>query len=303
MLDLGDIQATVLRYRPEPYYGTHVMLHVDDARAGREFLARLAPHVDSAAGWWQVGRSWISVAISYAGLVALGVPRDSLQSFPEALSELRARRDAGDLLSARAEAESVAPFWKAPGPELLEPALATAARLEDPGIALLLLRPFAVEWLTPAHAGELAVLATRYGEAWHRNLLDAWFGSRRTWRYNTGDVFRNGWAGALPGLTAALRDADAAATAGWLLAASWGWLDDDIRLRSTPIWPGVRWPSWPVSGCRRLCAAAWQESRVAATAGAKAPSEVASLLGRCSELKPQLIESACSPRFSGRQGA
>jgi 2OG-Fe(II) oxygenase superfamily len=161
-----------------------------------------------------------------------------------ALSELRARLDAGDLLSARAAAESVAPFWKAPGPELLEPALAAAARLDDPGIALLLLRPFAVEWLTPAHAGELAVLATRYGEAWHRNLLDAWFGSRSTWQYNTGDVDRNGWAGALPGLTAALRDADAAATAGWLLAASWGWLDDDIRL-----W--LRYPS-PATRRRQL---------------------------------------------------
>jgi hypothetical protein len=43
-------------------------------------------------------------------------------------------------------------------------------------------------------------------------------------------VDRNGWAGALPGLTAALRDAGATAAAGWLLAASWGWLDDDIRL-------------------------------------------------------------------------
>ena len=29
-VELDDIQATVLRYRPEPYYGTHVMLHVDD---------------------------------------------------------------------------------------------------------------------------------------------------------------------------------------------------------------------------------------------------------------------------------
>ena len=27
-VELDDIQATVLRYRPEPYYGTHVMLHV-----------------------------------------------------------------------------------------------------------------------------------------------------------------------------------------------------------------------------------------------------------------------------------
>src|SRR5919201_4354566 len=83
-VELDDIQATVLRYRPEPYYGTHIMLHVDNAQAGREFLRRLAPHVDSAAEWWQAGEAWISVAISYAGLVALGVPEDSLQSFPEA---------------------------------------------------------------------------------------------------------------------------------------------------------------------------------------------------------------------------
>jgi hypothetical protein len=26
-LELDDIQATVLRDRPEPYYGTHVLLH------------------------------------------------------------------------------------------------------------------------------------------------------------------------------------------------------------------------------------------------------------------------------------
>ena len=41
---------------------------------------------------------------------------------------------------------------------------------------------------------------------------------------------RKDWASALPGLTAALREAGPAATPGWLLAASWGWLDDDIRL-------------------------------------------------------------------------
>jgi hypothetical protein len=35
-LELDDIQATVLRYRPEPYYGTHVMLHVEETvRSGR----------------------------------------------------------------------------------------------------------------------------------------------------------------------------------------------------------------------------------------------------------------------------
>ena len=83
-LELDDIQATVLRYRPEPYYGTHVMFHVEDAHAGREFLRRLTPHVASAADWWQVGEPWIAVAITYPGLVALGLPEDSLHSFPEA---------------------------------------------------------------------------------------------------------------------------------------------------------------------------------------------------------------------------
>src|SRR6201991_2842120 len=83
-IELDDIQATVLRYRPEPYYGTHVMLHVDDAHAGREFVRRLAPHVDSAAEWWRAGQAWTSIAISSTGLVALGLPLYSLDSFPEA---------------------------------------------------------------------------------------------------------------------------------------------------------------------------------------------------------------------------
>jgi len=83
-LDLHEIQATVLRPRPAPYFGAHVLLRVDDARAGRELLRRLTPRVDSAASWWNSARPWLSVAISYAGLRALGVPPDSLQSFPEA---------------------------------------------------------------------------------------------------------------------------------------------------------------------------------------------------------------------------
>jgi Dyp-type peroxidase family len=82
-LELDDIQATVLRYRPEPYYGTHVMLHIDDARAGRELLRALLPYVDSAADWWQAREPWIAVALTYSGLAALGLPEDSLRSFPE----------------------------------------------------------------------------------------------------------------------------------------------------------------------------------------------------------------------------
>src|SRR5215813_8743689 len=86
-LDLHEIQATVLRPRPAPYFGTHVLLCIDDAKMGRAFLRRLTPHVDSAANWWNAVDPWIAVGISYAGLKALGVPPDSLQSFPEAFRE------------------------------------------------------------------------------------------------------------------------------------------------------------------------------------------------------------------------
>jgi Dyp-type peroxidase family len=83
-LDLHEIQATVLRLRPAPYFGSYVALGVDNAQAGRQLLRRLTPHVDSAANWWMPASAWLSVAISYAGLEALGLPQNSLESFPEA---------------------------------------------------------------------------------------------------------------------------------------------------------------------------------------------------------------------------
>jgi Dyp-type peroxidase family len=83
-LDLHEIQATVLRPRPAPYFGTHVLLRVDDAQAGRVFLRRLAPHIASATNWWDAANTWLEIGISYAGLEALGVPQASLASFPEA---------------------------------------------------------------------------------------------------------------------------------------------------------------------------------------------------------------------------
>jgi Dyp-type peroxidase family len=91
-LDLHDIQATVLRPRPAPYFGTHVLLRVDDAQAGRAFLRRLTPHVASAANWWNAADPWLAVGITYAGFAALGLSQDSLLSFPEAFREGMAAR-------------------------------------------------------------------------------------------------------------------------------------------------------------------------------------------------------------------
>lgn len=81
-LALDDIQALILRSRPEPYVGIHAMLHVDDAAGGRDLVRRIAAHIPSAAGWTEERDAWMSVAISFAGLQALGVPESSLASFP-----------------------------------------------------------------------------------------------------------------------------------------------------------------------------------------------------------------------------
>lgn len=80
-LDLDDIQALILRNRPEPYFGLHAMLHVDDPAGGRDLMARLAPHIPSAAGFTEDLESWTGVAVSFAGLQALGLPEESLASF------------------------------------------------------------------------------------------------------------------------------------------------------------------------------------------------------------------------------
>jgi Dyp-type peroxidase family len=91
-LDLHEIQATVLRPRPAPYFGTHVLLRIDDTQAGREVFRRLTPHIDSANSWWSAANPWLSIGISYAGLKALGLPENSLQSFPEAFRQGMAAR-------------------------------------------------------------------------------------------------------------------------------------------------------------------------------------------------------------------
>ncbi|PJN38611.1 peroxidase [Streptomyces sp. CB02959] len=94
-LELDDIQGTLLRQRPSPYVGAYFLLRVDDPVDGRRLLARLVPHVASAACWWDPPSSaWLSVALSHSGLQALGVPQASLDSFPEAFREGMAARAA-----------------------------------------------------------------------------------------------------------------------------------------------------------------------------------------------------------------
>ncbi|RKH70185.1 Dyp-type peroxidase [Corallococcus interemptor] len=82
MLELDDIQSGVLRPRPTPYVATYILLRIDDRSAGRELMGRLCSVVSSSAHPQSpAAECWVSVSLTYAGLEALGVPRDSLDSF------------------------------------------------------------------------------------------------------------------------------------------------------------------------------------------------------------------------------
>ncbi|HEY8224481.1 MAG TPA: hypothetical protein VIG25_04325, partial [Pyrinomonadaceae bacterium] len=81
-LELDDIQSGVLRPRPAPYVATYIALRIDDRKAGRELMDRVSKVVTSAANPNSpLADTWVSVALTYQGFKALGVPQESLDSF------------------------------------------------------------------------------------------------------------------------------------------------------------------------------------------------------------------------------
>ena len=82
LLELDDIQSGVLRPRPAPYVATYIALRIDDRKAGRELVSRVSKVVTSAGNPKSpLADTWISVALTYQGFKALGVPQGSLDSF------------------------------------------------------------------------------------------------------------------------------------------------------------------------------------------------------------------------------
>ena len=81
MLELDDIQSGVLRPRPTPYVATYIALRIDDRQAGRALMQRISNAVTSAANPESpLADTWVSAALTYQGLKALGVPQESLDS-------------------------------------------------------------------------------------------------------------------------------------------------------------------------------------------------------------------------------
>ncbi|MEV5012153.1 Dyp-type peroxidase [Streptomyces sp. NPDC056159] len=81
-LELDDIQRGVLSPRPTPYAVTYLLFRIDDRAHGRELMQRASAVATSAADSTSpLGDTWVSVAVTYHGLKALGVSRESLDTF------------------------------------------------------------------------------------------------------------------------------------------------------------------------------------------------------------------------------
>jgi Dyp-type peroxidase family len=111
VLELDDIQSGVLRPRPTPYVATYIALRIDEPEAGRELMRRVARVVTSAASPTSpLADTWVSVALTYEGFRALGVPQESLDSFSWEFRQGMAARakDLGDT------GESAPENWEEP---------------------------------------------------------------------------------------------------------------------------------------------------------------------------------------------
>jgi Dyp-type peroxidase family len=98
-LDLTDIQGNVLSGYGFPY-ATYLFLTVPNRDAGRRFLGEIAGEVTQAARWETVPATTTNVALTFAGLRALGTDDAVLGALPDAFREPirhRAPRVLGDV--------------------------------------------------------------------------------------------------------------------------------------------------------------------------------------------------------------
>src|SRR5436305_14723942 len=93
--ELQDMQSGALHERPNPYVGRSLRLRIDGRVAGRELVRRLHTVVESGRLSADPAQEIsVTVAFTYRGLEALGVPQDSLDSFaPEFRQGMAARAD------------------------------------------------------------------------------------------------------------------------------------------------------------------------------------------------------------------
>ena len=90
--DLTDIQGNILRGYTFPC-AAYLFLRIDDPAKARALMGRMLPQISTAEEWTDGPPSTaLHVALTYAGLQAVGVPQEILDTFPEEFREGMAAR-------------------------------------------------------------------------------------------------------------------------------------------------------------------------------------------------------------------
>ncbi len=150
------------------------------------------------------------------------------------IGEIAKTLKAGNAAEASALAQRLLPFWpqvagRADRRGVLDATLKVVAKLADPTVAAILLRPFALTGLTPRAVPRLANLLDSYGLDWCCTLVRNWESERA---HESPDV-RLSWIGSvLPAFCESLctRDGSEAQTlAAWILTKQWAWLLEHFK--------------------------------------------------------------------------
>ncbi|HET6269025.1 MAG TPA: peroxidase [Arthrobacter sp.] len=150
-VEIDDIQSGALHARPSPYVGRFFLLRIDDRHAGRAMLGRMLPATEGGLPTVNPDQgAWVTVALTFQGLRALGVPQESLDSFPPEFQQGMAARaehlgDTGESDPAQWEKPFGTPdvhmgiVALAPDAERLQKALEheRAALQETPGVEII----------------------------------------------------------------------------------------------------------------------------------------------------------------------
>lgn len=210
------------------YLGDHEVCAVTPSRSLTPYAAEYEGYMGN---WGNTIDRWYRRAVVLVWPIQKAFAARAEAGSAWALETLHARTEGGDLEGARADAMSLAPFWRQVDADRLPLALAVAAGLRDTSAARVVLGPFRLEMLTAEHSAGLAALVHEYGEQWADELVDHWDVARQF-----AGAERTDWvADTLLPLCQTLREDDAAALADHLGDRAWGWLSNRIRdgLRET----------------------------------------------------------------------
>ncbi len=120
-VDIDDIQAIVLTGYAHLNEAVYIFLHIRNGERARQWLQSVLPDIASAAAWPLDARgkpikpqTRINIAFTHAGLAALGLPEDTLASFPTEFREGPANPARAELMGDRGS--SAPAHWELGGP-------------------------------------------------------------------------------------------------------------------------------------------------------------------------------------------